>query len=71
MEEVRDIQGRLVCYCNGSTGELKSVYKRQSVYAMIPVGGSIAFVREGIVTHISRRTAHQFYVFSQQHQKEA
>lgn len=68
MEEVRDLHGHLICYCDGQTGELESAYKRQLIFATIPVGGKIAFVREGIATFIHRKTPSQFYVYSQSYQ---
>lgn len=65
MEEVRDIKGRLVCYCNSETGTLESAYKKQLIMVQMPPGGKIAFVRDGVATNIIRRTHSQFYVYSQ------
>lgn len=65
MEEIRDIKGRLVCYCNSATGSLESAYKKQFIMVQMPLGGKIMFVRDGIATNIIRRTPSQFYVYSQ------
>lgn len=64
MEEVRDANGHLVCYCDATSGEIESIFKQQSIYATLPVGGKIAFVRYGTMTLIHRKTPTLFSVYS-------
>ena len=65
MEEIRDMEGRLVCYGDAFTGKLEIAYKKQQIFMLLPVGGQIVITREGVMTTIVRRTSSQFYVYSQ------
>ena len=65
MEEIRDIEGRLICYCNAQNGIIENSYKKQVISIQVPVGGEVVIQRENVSTLIKRRTKTQFYVFSQ------
>ena len=49
MEEIRDMEGRLVCYGDAFTGKLEIAYKKQQIFMLLPVGGQIVITREGVM----------------------
>jgi len=65
MEEIRDIEGRLIGYGDAFRGVVENSYKKQTMSIYLPVGGEVVINRENVMTSIARRSENQFYVYSQ------
>lgn len=55
MEEVYDVTGHLICKYDSQSGMIESSYKRQKIKTVLPIGGTIVFERNGIVTEVTRQ----------------
>lgn len=55
MKEVYDLEGHLICKYDSRSGMIESSYKRQITKTVLPIGGTIVFERNGIVTEVIRK----------------